>query len=87
MTPRDEPAYLPERYYVLSDAGSLYFDENGGADGFETPEAAAEWARRQKTWAYGSELDFTDGVTAIIALGAELNANAAAWEAWDGEGQ
>jgi hypothetical protein len=60
---RGEPAYLPQRFYVLSDGGSVYFDETDGAVGFESPKAAAEWARRQTTWAYGSELDFSDGVS------------------------
>ena len=81
-----QPAYLPERFYLLSDGGSTYFDATGGADGFETPEAAAEWARRQTTWEYGVDLDFSDGLSAIIALGADLNANAAAWDHWNREG-
>jgi hypothetical protein len=80
------PTYLPDRFYVLSDAGSVYCDAEAGADGFESPQAAAEWARRQTGWQYGSELDFSDGVTSTIALGAELNANAAVWEEWDGRG-
>ena len=41
----------------MGDAGSLYFDDEH-ADGFETPAAAAEWARSQTLWEYGSELDF-----------------------------
>ena len=83
-----EPTFRPNRYFVLSDAGSVYCDDETGegVEGFETPEAAAEWARRQTTWEYGSELDFSDGVTSIIALGSQLNANAAAWEAWSGDG-
>ena len=84
----DRAGYRPDRYYILSDAGSQYWDPttSEGAGGFETAEAAAEWARRQTTWAYGSELDFSDGVAAIIARGDELSANEAAWDAWDGEG-
>jgi hypothetical protein len=83
-----EPTHRPDRYYILSDGGSQYWDPatGEGEDGFETPLAAAQWARRQTTWPYGSDLDFSDGVTAIIALGAELDTNAAAWDAWDGEG-
>jgi hypothetical protein len=81
-----EPRFRPDRFYALSDAGSIYWDETGGADGFGTPEQAADWVRRQTTWEHGSDLDFSDGVTTIIALGAELNANAAAWDAWDGKG-
>jgi hypothetical protein len=57
-----------------------------GADGFESPRAAAEWARRQTIWEYGSELDFSDGVTSLIVLGVEVNANEAAWERWIGRG-
>jgi hypothetical protein len=82
-----EPSFRPDRYYVIGDAGSLYLDpETGeGAEGFETPRAAADWARRQATWPELPEL-FSDGVSAIIALGNDLNANAAAWDAWDGRG-
>ena len=78
---RDPELLRPDRYYVLSDAGSLYFDDEHD-DGFETPSAAAEWARSQTLWAYGSELDFSDGVTSVIVLGSELNAANAAWQAW-----
>ena len=81
-----EPQFRPDRYYVLSDAGSLYYDDSGGRDGFASPEGAARWARRQSAWEYGADLDFSDGVTSIIALGAELNANAAVWEEWDARG-
>jgi hypothetical protein len=71
---------------VISDAGSVYFDDEH-ADGFETAESAAEWARTQTLWAYGSELDFSDGVTSVIVLGAEVNAANAAWQEWaDDEG-
>jgi hypothetical protein len=65
----------------MSDAGSVYFDDEH-ADGFETPASAAEWARRQTLWAYGSELDFSDGVTSVIVLGSEVNAANAAWQEW-----
>jgi hypothetical protein len=83
-----EPTFRPDRYFILSDGGSLFWDPatREGADGFESAEQAAAWAQRQTTWPYGTDLDFSDGVTAIIALGAELNANAAAWDAWDGQG-
>jgi hypothetical protein len=77
----DPEELRPNRFYVMSDAGSLYFDE-GHPDGFETPEAAAEWARAQTLWAYGSELDFSDGVTSVIVLGSEVNSANAAWQAW-----
>ncbi len=82
-----EPAFRSDRYFLLSDAGSLYYDPgtNEGADGFETPQAAAAWARAQTTWP-DLPADLSDGVSATIALGAELNTNAAAWDAWDGEG-
>jgi hypothetical protein len=65
----------------MSDAGSLYFDDEH-ADGFETSAAAAEWARSQTLWLYGSELDFADGVTSVIVLGSEVNVANAAWQAW-----
>jgi hypothetical protein len=65
----------------MSDAGRFYFDD-GHPDGFETAAAAAEWARAQTLWAYGSELDFSDGVTSVIVLGIEVNAANAAWQAW-----
>ena len=65
----------------MSDAGSLYFDDEH-TDGFETPAAAAEWARSQTLWAYGSELAFSDGLTTVIVLGSEVNAANAAWQAW-----
>ena len=82
---RDPDQVQPDRYYVMSDAGSLYFD-GGHAGGFETPAAAAEWARSQTLWAYGSELDFSDGVTSVIVLGSEVNAANAAWQAWADSG-
>jgi hypothetical protein len=77
----DPEELTPDRFYVMSDAGSLYFDD-GHPDGFETPEAAAEWGRTQTLWAYGSELDFSDGVTSVIVLGSEVNVANAAWQAW-----
>jgi hypothetical protein len=77
----DPDSLRPDRFYVMSDAGSLYWDETCPA-GFETPEAAAEWARGQTRWAYGAELDFSDGATSVIVLGGEVNAANAAWQAW-----
>lgn len=77
----DPDALRPDRYYVMSDAGSFYEDESC-PDGFDTPEAAAEWARAQTHWTYGTELDFSDGVTSVIVLGGEVNAAGAAWQAW-----
>ncbi|HEU5263259.1 MAG TPA: hypothetical protein VFU34_01380, partial [Gaiellaceae bacterium] len=41
-----------------------------------------EWARSQTLWEYGSELDFSDGVTSCIVLGCEVNYANAAWERW-----
>ena len=75
----DPDALRPDRFFVTSDAGSFYSDETC-PDGFETPEAAAEWARTQTLWGYGAELDFSDGVTSCIVLGAEVNAANAAWQ-------
>ena len=40
----------PDRYYLLGDAGSFFFDPGGDNDGFASPEAAAEWARTQTVW-------------------------------------
>ena len=77
----DPDALRPDRFYVMSDAGSFYSDETC-PDGFPTPEAAAEWARTQTHWGYGAELDFSDGVTSCIVLGAEVNAANAALQEW-----
>lgn len=57
----------PDRYYLLSDAGSFFFDPAGDNDGFESPEAAAEWARTQSVW---PELDLSDGYAVAICSGA-----------------
>jgi hypothetical protein len=73
-------ALQPDRYYLLGDAGSFFF-ELGDNDGFESPEAAAEWARTQTTW---PDLDLSDGYAVAIVLGSEFNANQAAWDAWGG---
>jgi hypothetical protein len=77
----DPDSLRPDRFYVMSDAGSFYWDESC-PDGFETPEAAAAWARAQTRWAYGTELDFSDGVTTVIVHGAEVNTADAALQAW-----
>ena len=77
----DPDALRPDRYFVMSDAGSFYEDETC-PDGFDTPEAAAEWARTQTHWQYGAELDFSDGATGSLFWGAEVNAANAAWQAW-----
>ena len=77
------PGLLPRRYYLVSDAGSFYFDPAGDNDGFETPEAAAEWARWQTVWP-DLDRDLSDGYSAAIVLGSEFNANQAAWESWEG---
>ena len=71
----------PDRYYLLGDAGSFFFEPAGDNEGFESPEAAAEWARTQTIW---PELDLSDGYAVAIVLGSEFNANQAAWEAWEG---
>jgi hypothetical protein len=80
----DPEELLPDRFYVMSDAGSIYCDDGTGegVEGFDTPEAAAEWASRQTIWRYGSELDFSDGVTSCIVLGREINEANEAWERW-----
>ena len=81
----DPDALRPDRFYVLSDAGSFYEDETC-PDGFDTPEAAAEWARTQTRWVYGAELDFSDGVTSAIVLGREVNEANDAWQEWADRG-
>ena len=77
----DADALRPDRFYVIGDAGRFFEDETC-PDGFETPEAAVEWARTQTHWRYGAELDFSDGVTSAIVLGREVNAANEAWERW-----
>ena len=47
---RDGSQLQPDRYYLLGDAGSFFFDPGGDNDGFESPEAATEWARTQTVW-------------------------------------
>jgi hypothetical protein len=69
----------PARYYLLSDAGSFFFEPGGDNDGFESPEAAAEWARTQTVWPELTR-DLREGAAAVV-LGAEWNANQAAQEA------
>jgi len=74
----------PDRYYLLSDAGSFFFDPAGDNEGFESPEAAVEWARTQTVWPDLGR-DLRDGVAAVV-LGAEWNANQAAQEAAEAAG-
>jgi hypothetical protein len=74
----------PDRYFLLSDAGSFFFDPAGDNDGFESPEAAAEWARTQMIWPELTR-DLRDGVAAVV-LGAEWNENQAAQEAAEAAG-
>jgi hypothetical protein len=71
----------PDRYYLLSDAGSFFFEPAGDNEGFESPEAAAQWARTQTI---RPELDLSDGYAVAIGLGSEFNANQAVWEDWEG---
>jgi hypothetical protein len=73
-----------DRYYLLGDAGSFFFEPAGDNDGFESPGAAAGWARRQTVWPDLAQ-DLRDGVAAVV-LGAEWNANQAAQEAAEAEG-
>jgi hypothetical protein len=74
----------PARYYLLSDAGSFFFEPGGDNDGFESPEAAAEWARTQTVWPELTR-DLREGAAAVV-LGAEWNANQAAQEAAEAGG-
>jgi hypothetical protein len=60
----------------MNEAGSVSFDAH--EDGFDSAGAAAAWACGQKLWRYGSELDFSDGVTSVIVLGGDVNAANAA---------
>jgi hypothetical protein len=55
------------RYYLLGDAGSFFFGPAGDNDGFESPEAAAAWARTQPVW---PDLDLSDGYSVQIVIGA-----------------
>ena len=82
---REVGALRSDRYYIVSDAGSFFFEPGGDNDGFDRPAAAAEWARAQTAWP-GLELDLSDGYSVLIVLGSEFNANQAAWEAWEGGG-
>ena len=74
----------PDRYYLLSDAGSFFFEPTGDNPGFESPKAAAEWARTQTVWPDLGR-DLRDGVAAVV-LGAEWNASQAAQEAAEAAG-
>ena len=74
----------PDRYFLLSDAGSFLFEPAGDTEGFDSPEAAAEWARAQTIWP-DLALDLRDGVAAVV-LGSEWNANQAAQEAAEAAG-
>jgi hypothetical protein len=80
------PQLQPDRYYLLGNAGSFYFNPDGDNEAFESPEAALEWAKTQTVWQYGSDLDFSDGLTTIIVLGSDYNANLAAWDRWAQKG-
>jgi len=73
-----------DRYHLLSDAGSFFFDPAGDNDGFGSPEAAAELASTQAFWPDLAQ-DLRDGVAAVV-LGAEWNANQAAQEAAEAAG-
>jgi hypothetical protein len=39
----------PDRYYLLGDAGSFFFEPGGDNEGFRSPEAV-EWASTQTVW-------------------------------------
>ena len=79
---RESAAELqPDRYYLLGDAGSFFFEPTGDNEGFASPGAAAEWARTQTVW---PDLDLSDGYAVAIVLGSEFNANQAAWDSWEG---
>jgi hypothetical protein len=73
-----------DRYYLLGDAGSFFFDPAGDNDGFESAEAAAEWAGTQAIWPELTR-DLREGVAAVV-LGAEWNANQEAQEAAEAAG-
>jgi hypothetical protein len=74
----------PNRYYLLSDAGSFYFDPAGDNDGFDSPRAAVEWARTQTIWP-DLDGDLREGVAAVV-VGSEGTANQAAQEAAEAAG-
>lgn len=77
-------ALRPDRYFLLSDAGSFFFDPAGDNDGFASPRAAVEWARAQTVWP-DLRGDLRDGLAAVV-LGTEWNANQAAQETAEAAG-
>jgi hypothetical protein len=81
------PRLRPERYYLIDDAGSFFFDPAGGNDGFESPEAAVAWARSQDVYRYDEDIDLSDPMVTSIAKGSEFNANAEAVERLLDEGR
>lgn len=64
-------ALQPDRYCMLSDGGSFFFDPAGDNDGFESPEAAAEWARTHRR--HASVRRQGDDVTRVERLPAMRN--------------
>jgi hypothetical protein len=76
----DPDPLAPGRYYLMSDAGSFYSD-NEYLEGFESPEAAVGWARAQTDWP-DLLADLADGVAATVVLGREVNKANAAWQEW-----
>jgi hypothetical protein len=57
----------PDRYYLLGDAGSFFFDPAGDNEGFGSPEAGVEWARTQTVWPDLGR-DLRDGAAAVADL-------------------
>jgi hypothetical protein len=79
-------SYADDRFYVVADSGSLFYDDSC-PDGFETAARAAVWAREQGSWPELTDF-LADGMSATVALGRDLNLNdawTAAWAARDGD--
>lgn len=69
----------PNRYYLLGDAGSFFFEPGGDNDGFESPEAAAEGRGRRlaPTWTCRT-------VTRPQSARERVQSEPAVWECWEG---
>ena len=74
----------PDRYYLLGDAGSFFFDLTGDNDGFGSPGGRGRVGADADRLARPSARP-RDGVAAVV-LGAEWNANQSAQEAAEAAG-
>ena len=71
----------PDRFYVVADSGSFYFEPGGDNDGVETVGAAIAWAAWQLHWPELVDL-LDDGMAAMVCLGSDLNENELWTRAW-----